>query len=54
MSDLLTLNAEPPAPYLDPDVLSGEARRAAEAFEVEGTSPNTQRTYRTAMLYWGA
>jgi integrase len=48
------LYAEPPAPYLDPDVLSEEAKRAAEAFEVEGTSPNTRRTYHTAMLYWGA
>jgi hypothetical protein len=49
-----TLYADPPAPYLDSDVLSDEAKRAAEAFEVEGTSPNTRRTYRTALLYWGA
>jgi integrase len=48
------LYAEPPATYLDPDVLSDEAKKAAEAFEVEGTSPNTRRTYRTALLYWGA
>ncbi len=48
------LNADPPARYLDPDTLSDEARRAAEAFEVEGTSPNTRRTYRTALVYWGA
>ncbi len=48
------LYAEPPATYLDPDVLSDEATKAAEAFEVEGTSPNTRRTYRTALLYWGA
>ena len=48
------LYADPPAAYLDPDVLSDEAKRAAEAFEVEGTSPNTRRTYRTALLYWGA
>lgn len=48
------LYAEPPAAYLDPDVLSDEAKRAAEAFDVEGTSENTRRTYRTAMLYWGA
>lgn len=48
------LYADPPAAYLDPDVLSDEAKRAATAFEVEGTSPNTRRTYRTAMLYWGA
>jgi hypothetical protein len=40
------LYAEPPAAYLDPDVLSDEAKKAAEAFEVEGTSPNTRRTYR--------
>jgi hypothetical protein len=52
--DLEILYADPPAPYLDPDVLSEEAKRAAEAFEVEGTSPNTRRTYRTALLYWGA
>ncbi len=49
-----TLYADPPATYLDPDALSEEAKRAAEAFQVEGTSPNTRRTYRTAMLYWGA
>ena len=48
------LYADPPAAYLDPDVLSDEAKRAAAAFEVEGTSPNTRRTYRTALLYWGA
>jgi integrase len=48
------LYADPPAAYLDPDVLSNEAKKAAEAFEVEGTSPNTRRTYRTALLYWGA
>jgi integrase len=46
--------ADPPAAYLDPNVLSDEAKKAAEAFEVEGTSPNTRRTYRTALLYWGA
>jgi integrase len=48
------LYAEPPAAYLDPEVLGDEAKRAAAAFEVEGTSPNTRRTYRTALLYWGA
>jgi len=48
------LYAEPPATYLDPDALSEEAKRAAEAFDIEGTSPNTRRTYRTALLYWGA
>jgi integrase len=52
--DLELLHADPPAPYLDPDALSAEARRAAEAFQVEGTSPNTRRTYQTALLYWGA
>jgi hypothetical protein len=52
--DVEELYAEPPAAYLDPDVLSEESKRAAAAFEVEGTSPNTRRTYRTAMLYWGA
>jgi integrase len=48
------LYADPPAPYLDPDTLNAEAKRAAEAFRVEGTSPNTRRTYQTALLYWGA
>jgi hypothetical protein len=52
--DLELLHADPPAHYLDPDALNDEARRAAEAFEVEGTSPNTRRTYRTALIYWGA
>ena len=48
------LHEEPPASYLDPDVLTLEAKRAAEAFQVEGTSANTRRTYQTALLYWGA
>ena len=52
--ELETLYADPPAPYLDPDALSAESKRAAEAFQVEGTSPNTRRTYQTALLYWGA
>src|SRR5580658_10744807 len=63
MSDLLppssnspveSLYVDPPTAYLDPDVLSDEAKRAAEAFKVEGTSANTRRTYQTALLYWGA
>ena len=33
------LHADPPAAYLDPDVLSAESKRAAEAFLVEGTYP---------------
>lgn len=48
------LNTEPPPPYLEPDALEDEATRAADAFEVTGTSNNTRRTYRTALLYWGA
>jgi integrase len=48
------LYADPPAAYLDPDVLSDEAKRAAEAFHIEGSSDNTRRTYHTALLYWGA
>jgi integrase len=52
--DLELLHADPPAAYLDPDTLTAEAKRAAEAFEVEGTSANTRRTYKTALLYWGA
>ena len=47
------MHTEPSAPYLDPDALSAEARRAG-AFHMEGTSPNTRRTYQTALLYWGA
>jgi integrase len=45
---------EPLAPYLDPHQLNFEARRAAEAFQFEGQSPNTRRTYETALIYWGA
>jgi integrase len=52
--DLELPHADPPAAYLDPDTLSAEAKRAAEAFRVEGTSANTRRTYQTALLYWGA
>jgi hypothetical protein len=51
--DLQLLHADPPTAYLDPDVLSAESKRAAEAFEVEGTSPDTPRTYQTTLLYWG-
>lgn len=45
---------EPLAAYLDPGELGLEARRAASAFHFEGQSPNTRRTYETALLYWGA
>lgn len=48
------MNSDPPASYLDPDTLSAEAECAAEAFHVAGTSAHTQRTYQTALLYWGA
>jgi hypothetical protein len=48
------LHADPPARYLDPATLSADAQRAAEAFQVEGTSANARRTYQTALLYWGA
>jgi integrase len=51
---LEALYADPPTPYLDPELLSAEAKRAADAFEVKGTSANTRRTYHTALLYWGA
>src|SRR5580658_3486939 len=54
LGDLELLHADPPVQYLNPDVLNDEARRAAEAFEIEGTSLNTRRTYRTALIYWGA
>ena len=47
------LFADPPTAYLDPDVLSDEAKRAEEAFHVEGSSENTRRTYHTALLSWG-
>jgi|HubBroStandDraft_4_1064222.scaffolds.fasta_scaffold17603_3 integrase len=45
---------EPLASYLDPNQLNLEARRATQAFQFEGQSPNTRRTYETALLYWGA
>src|SRR5580658_9018065 len=46
--------ADPPTAYLDPDVLSDEAKRAEVALHVEGSSENTRRTYHTALLYWCA
>jgi len=51
--DLVALD-EPSAAYLELPYLGIEARRAAEAFHFEGQSPNTRRTYETALLYWGA
>jgi integrase len=48
------MEADPPSLYLDPDLLSAEARRTADRFQIEGIPSNTRRTYRTALLYWGA
>jgi integrase len=53
-NEILAPREEPLASYLDPNQLSLEARRAAEAFHFEGQSANTRRTYETALLYWGA
>jgi integrase len=39
---------------MDDRALSEEAAKAMEAFRREGQSPNTQRTYETALRYWGA
>ena len=52
--DLEVLQAQPPAAYVDPDVLGAESRKAAETFHLEAASPHTRRTYQTALLYWGA
>jgi integrase len=53
-SEITQPRDEPLASYLDPNELSVEARRAAQAFHFEGQSANTRRTYETALLYWGA
>jgi integrase len=52
--DVAQLHDEPLASYLDPQNLGTEAKQAADAFHFEGQSPNTRRTYETALLYWGA
>jgi integrase len=39
---------------MEPGALSDEAAKAMAAFQREGQSPNTQRTYETALRYWGA
>jgi integrase len=46
--------SEPADSLLEADALSVEAAKAMEAFRREGQSPNTQRTYETALRYWGA
>src|SRR5580698_422635 len=46
--------SEPAVSLLEPNALSAEAAKAMEAFSREGQSPNTQRTYETALRYWGA
>jgi integrase len=53
-TDVAVAREEPLAPYLDPQNLGLEAKRAAAAFHFEGQSANTRRTYETALLYWGA
>ena len=54
VTDVAVAREEPLAPYLDPQNLGLEAKRAADAFHFEGQSANTRRTYGTALLYWGA
>ena len=46
---VVPLFAESGGPLLDPDSLSREAAKAVEAFNREGQSANTARTYRTAL-----
>ena len=53
-SEITLPRNEPLASYLDPNELGIEARRAADAFQFDGQSANTRRTYETALLYWGA
>ena len=48
------LLSEPPAALLEPARLNDEASNAVRAFLHEGQSPHTERTYRTALQYWGA
>ena len=45
---------EPPTDLLNPAALNEQAEAAVKAFFHEGQSPNTARTYRTALQYWGA
>jgi integrase len=52
--DLPSLHHAPPVSYLEPANLSAAARQATAAFRIEEQSPNTRRTYETALLYWGA
>jgi len=52
--EITALRDTPVASYLDPQTLNADARHAAAAFHFEGQSPNTRRTYETALLYWGA
>jgi integrase len=53
-SHSLLLQTTPPGALEDPNRLSDEAQNAVAAFFHEGFSPNTARTYRTALEYWGA
>jgi integrase len=41
-------------PTLDPAVLDAAAAHAAEEFVIEGTPPNTARSYASALRYWAA
>jgi len=48
------LQAQPLTASTDPQRLYERAEAAIVAFFHEGQSPNTARTYKTALLYWGA
>ena len=39
---------------LNPDVLHAQAEDSVRALYAEGQSANTQRSYATALRYWGA
>lgn len=55
VSEMTTSVAHPTrAPTLDPAVLDAAAAYAAEEFVVEGTPPNTARSYASALRYWAA
>src|SRR5665213_549503 len=51
---LSPLFTEPSTDLEDAQRLSDEAKSAVAAFFHEGISRNTARTYKTALLYWGA
>jgi integrase len=50
----LSLCADPPAGLIEPQRVADQAETAVAAFFHEGQCPNTARTYKTALHYWGA